>query len=167
MAAFAVGYAAAGALTIIGNQTESAAGSYTSTTNLAWWTAMSGGIGTVTSPLPTSLSTSSTSPTVLGAAGQTYLLNTGAAGDIEHFARFNESTSAPANTEVELTITVSTGTSATFTTVNVYLETQSHAPSASQVYVLAYDLGNAASTSIVLNSVQQIAQQCGSVGSCP
>lgn len=167
MAAFAVGYAAAGALTVVGNQNESASGSYTSTTNLGWFTEVSGGIGTVPSPLPTTLSTAPGSPTVLAASGQTYLVNSGAVGDIEHFAKFNESTSAPASTELELTITVSTGVSATFATINVYLETQSHAPGASQVFVLAYDLGNAATTSIVLNSVEQIAQQCASVGSCP
>jgi hypothetical protein len=167
MAAFVGGYAMAGALTISQGPAESAGGNFESTNSIAWWSQASVGLTSVASPLPTQLATTSSSPTVLAATGQAYLINTGAAGDVAHFFKMTESTSAPVSTEIEVVFTVSTGLSPVITTVTVFLESQSTAPGTAQTFVLEYDLGSPTSASIVLNSVEQISQQCTAVGTCP
>jgi hypothetical protein len=167
MAAFAIGYATAGVLIVIGNQTENASGGYTATSALTWWTQASVGLGIVPQTIPALLNMTAAHPTVLAAAGTTYLANTGVAGDIYHYVRFTEATNAPTSTEVEISLTISTGSAPVFATVTVFVETQSTVPTTAQSFLIAYDLGSAATTSIVLNSVQEISQQCTGIGTCP
>ena len=167
MAAFVGGYAMAGALTISLGSPESAGGNFESTNSIAWWTQSSVGLTSVATTVPTQLATTAASPTVLVAAGQSYMINVGTAGDVAHFFKMTEATSAPASTEIEIVFTVSTGLTPAITTVTVFLESQSSAPTTAQTFLLQYDLGSPTSASIVLNSVEQISQQCAAVGACP
>ncbi len=166
IAAFVGGVAMAGSLTITSGASESAGGNFESTSGISWWTQSSVGLSSTPSPTPTALSTSPSSPTVLSSA-QGYLLNTGTSGDVAHYFKMTESSGAPASTELEIVFTISTGATPSLSTVVVYLETQSTSPSASVTVTIYYDLGSATSGTIVLNSVQQISQVCGSVGTCP
>lgn len=168
LAAFVGGFAMAGALTINSGGNEAASGSFETTSSISWWTQASVGLSSTPSPVPTSLvSTTATSPQVLAAAGQAYSLNAGTVGDVAHYFKMTESTGAPTSTELEIVFSISTGTVPTVTTATVFVESQSSSPTSAQTFTLYYDLGSAASASIVLNSVQQISEQCSSVGSCP
>ncbi len=161
------GWVMASSFTITQGNTETGAGSYHTTSALAWWTEASVGVGTQPGTLPTALSTTAGTPTVLSAAGSNYAINTPTAGDVVHFWKFTEATSAPTSTELELQFTISTGAGPTVTQVTVYVESQATAPATAQTFVLFYDLGSPASGTITLNSVTEIGQQCASVGSCP
>ncbi|MCI4335715.1 MAG: hypothetical protein L3K17_00750 [Thermoplasmata archaeon] len=168
LAAFVGGYAMAGALTINSSGTEAASGNFETTSAITWWTQASVGLASTPSPLPTSLaSTTATSPVSLPATSSGLMINAGTVGNVAHYFKMTESTGAPTSTELEIVFSISTGAGPTITTVTVFIESQATAPSSAQTYTLYYDLGSAASSSIVLNSVEQISQQCTSVGSCP
>lgn len=167
VAAFVGGFALAGSLTISSGSSESANGNFESTNSIAWWTQSSVGLSSTPSTVPTSISTTAGSPTVLGATATSYLIGSGTAGDVAHFFKMSESTSAPVSTEIEIVFTISTGSTPTTTTSTVYLETQSTAPGSALTFTLFYDLGSAGSGTIVLNSVQEISQLCSAVGTCP
>jgi len=161
------GWVMAASFSITNGSTETGAGSYHGTTSLAWWSEASVGVGTQPGTLPTALSVTAATPTVLPAAGTNYAINTPTAGDVVHFWKFTEANTAPVSTELELQFTVSTGAGPTVTQVTVYVESQATAPATAQTFVLFYDLGSPSSGTITLNSVTEIGQQCASVGSCP
>lgn len=167
LAAFVGGYAMAGALTIATGSPEGANGNYETTNGITWWTQSSVGLASTPGTVPTQLASSAASPTVLASAGQAYMANTGTSNDVAHFFKMTEATAAPTGTELEITFSVSTGTTPVVTTLTVYVETQASAPASALTFTIYYDLGSASSASIVLNSVQQISQQCGAVGTCP
>lgn len=167
LAAFVGGYAMAGSLTINSGGTEAGNGNYETTSSISWWTQSTVGLAAFPSGSPTALSSAVATPTVLAASAQNYPINTGTAGDVAHYFKMTESTGAPTSTELEMVFSISTGSTPTITTVTVFLESQTSAPGSALTFTLYYDLGSAASASIVLNSVQQISQQCSSVGSCP
>ena len=165
--AFVGGYALAGSLTVSSSGTESANGNYEPTGAISWWSQSSVGLSTIPSSPPTAASTTVATPTSLASASQSYMINTGSAGDLGHYFKMSESSSACASTELEIVFTVSTGASPSITTVTIYVETQSSVPASTTTFTFYYDLGSPASGSIVLNSVQQISQVCASVGTCP
>jgi len=165
--AVAGGWVLAASLTIGPGNTETGAGTYHGTTQLTYFTETSVGVGTQPAPAPAALSQVVGAPTILAATATTYAINPATAGDVIHFWKFTEATSAPAATELELQFTVSTGAGPTITALTVYIETQATIPATAQVFTLTWDLGSAASTTIVLNSVTEISQQCASVGTCP
>lgn len=167
LVAFVGGYAMAGALTIATGASESANGNYEATNSISWWTQSSVGIATTPGTVPTQLGSTATTATTLGSANASYMANTGTANDVAHFFKMTESTSAPTGTELKITFSVSTGSTPVMTTVTVYVTTQATAPSSALTFTIYYDLGSASSTSIVLNSVQQISQVCASPGTCP
>jgi hypothetical protein len=164
---FAAGYALAAAFSVTNGPNESGNGNYEAAGSIPWWTQSAVGLSSVPVTVPTALSSSAGTPTILAAAGQAYMINTGTVGDLDHFFKFTESSSAASSTEIELTFTISTGSTPSPTIVTVYAETQSTVPASAQTYTLAYDLGSPATGTIVLDSFQQISQQCSSVGSCP
>lgn len=166
IAAFVGGFAMAGSLTISQGTPEAANGNFETTSSISWWNQASVGLSSTPSPVPTQLSTTAGTPTVLSSS-QGYLINTGTAGDVAHYFKMTESAGATASTELEIVFTLSTGSTPTLSTTTVYLETQSSSPSSSVTVTIYYDLGSATSGTIVLNSVQQISQVCASVGSCP
>ncbi len=159
------GWVASAAFTVTNSTTEVGGGNYHATNGIAYWTETSVGVSTVPGTLPTVLSATVTAPTVLAGAATTYAINTPTAGDLAHYWKFTEATTAPVNTEVELAFTVSTG--AGITQVTSYVETQATAPGAAIVFTLLYDLGSPASGTITLNSVTEVSQQCSAVGTCP
>ena len=167
LAAFVGGFAMAGSLTITSGTPESANGNYESATSISWWTQASVGLAATPSTVPTSLSGTAGSPTVLGATSTAYMANTGTSGDVAHFFKMTEASSAPVSTELEVVLTVSAGSTPVVTTLTLFVETQTSAPSGALTFTLYYDLGSASSASVVLNSVQQISQQCGAIGTCP
>jgi hypothetical protein len=167
LAAFVGGYAMAGSLTVSSGGTEAGSGNYETTSSISWWTQSTVGLAAFPSGTITTLSATATGPTTLAATGQSYGINAGTAGDVAHYFKMTESSGAPTSTELEIVFSISTGATPTINTVTVFIESQGTAPSSAQTYTLYYDLGSAASASIVLNSVQQISQQCSSVGSCP
>ena len=161
------GWVLAANFTITLGNTETGAGAYHPTALLTWWSEASVGVGTQPGVLPTVLSTTVATPTVLAAAGTNYAINAPTAGDVVHFWKFTEATTAPVNTELELQFTISTGAVPTVTQVTVYIESQAAAPATAQTFVLFYDLGSVSSGTIVLNAVTEIGQQCAAVGTCP
>ncbi|MCI4363886.1 MAG: hypothetical protein L3K13_06265 [Thermoplasmata archaeon] len=163
---FTVGFVI-GSITIT-SQSETGNGDYTGANALNYWTETSVGLSGPPGVLPSTLSGTVGTPTVLAGASGNYGINTIVSGDTEQFFRFSETTSAPVNTEVEVIFTVNTGAGAgTNVVTTTYIETQTSAPGSTLVFTLYYDLGSAASANIILNSAQQTSVQCGSVGSCP
>ena len=147
--------------------TETGQGNYVNTASIAWWSLSAsnpGAVAVVPSTVPTSLSTTIGTPTVLPASATSYMVGSGTAGHIAQVMKFTETTAAPINTEVEVTVTVN---AASTTTTTVYIETQSAAPSANIVFTLYIDVGDASAATITINYAEQISQQCSSVGSCP
>lgn len=167
-AAFIGGFALAGALTVNQGSPEAAGGNYESTTAISWWSQAGVGLTTVPSTLPSSLTaTTAAAPQTLPASATSYLINAGTSGDLAHYFAMTEAAGAPTGTEVELTFSVSTGTTPTLTQVTVYVESPSTSPTTATQFTFEYDLGSAATASIVLNSVQQVSQVCPAVGTCP
>jgi hypothetical protein len=162
--AFAVGFGAAASLSVTNGATENGGGTYHATNSIAYFPEAITGVGIQPAALPSVLSSTVGTPTVLAAAGTTYSLNSPTAGDFLHFWKFTETTSAPASTELELQFTVTT--SVTSLTSTAYVETQASIPGSAQTFEISYDLGSPTST-ITINSVLEIAQQCPSVGTCP
>jgi hypothetical protein len=159
------GWVMASTFTINLGSTETGSGAYHPTAALAWWTEASVGVGTQPGTLPTVLSAASATPTVLPAAGTNYAINTPTAGDVVHFWKFTEATTAPVSTELELQFTISSGLGVAQATA--FVESQATAPATAQTFVLFYDLGSPATGTITLISVTEIGQQCSAVGSCP
>jgi hypothetical protein len=156
-----------GSITISSNS-ETGNGDYTGATALSYWTETSVGLSGPPGALPTTLSGTVGTPTVLAGASGNYGVNTVVSGDTEQFFRFSETTSAPVSTEVEVSFTINTGSgSGTNAVTTVYIETQTSAPGSTLVFTLYYDLGSAASANIILNSAQQTSVQCSAVGTCP
>ncbi|MCI4322012.1 MAG: hypothetical protein L3K18_01875 [Thermoplasmata archaeon] len=164
---FAAGFALAAAFSVTNGPNENGNGNYEATGSIPWWTQSAVGLSSVPVTVPTALSSAVATPTTLAATGQLYMINAGTVGDLDHFFKFTESPSAVASTELEVTFTISTGSTPTPNVVTVYVEMQATVPTSAQTYTLAYDLGSAASGTIVLDSFQQLSQQCSSVGSCP
>ncbi|MFI5414564.1 MAG: hypothetical protein ACHQ16_02720 [Candidatus Lutacidiplasmatales archaeon] len=164
---FAAGYAIAATFSVTNGPNENGNGNYEAAGSIPWWTQSAVGLSNVPVSVPAALSSAVGTPTTLAATGQMYMINAGTTGDLDHFFAFTEAPSAVASTELVLTFTISTGATPTANTVIVFLETQGTVPTSAQTYTLAYDLGSAASGTIVLDGFQQISQQCSSVGSCP
>ncbi len=161
------GWVLAASFSINLGSTETGAGTYHPTALLTYWAEASVGVGIQPTPLPTALSTTVGAPTTLAAAGTNYGVNTATAGDVAHYWKFTEATTAPASTELELYFSVSTGAGPTITTVTVYIETQATIPATAQTFVVYFDLGSPSGGTITLNSVTEISQQCAAVGTCP
>jgi len=167
MAAVLGGWAMAASLTISNGTAENGAGAYHATNGLTYFAESAVGLASQPNTAPTALSTTIGTPTVLAGAATTYAINTPTAGDLEHFWKFTEAAGAPASTELELVFTVSTGATPTVAAVTAFVETQATSPGGALVFTMNYDLGSAASGTIVLNSVMEISQSCTAVGTCP
>ena len=165
--AVVAGFSMAASFAVTQGPAIQGSGVYHGTNTITWWTDTSEAVAVQPTPLPTTLSTTVTAPTVLAAAAANYGVNAAVAGDVGQAWKFTEATSATANTELELAFTVSTGTVPTVTTLTVYVETQATIPGTATVFVFYYDLGSPATATITLNSVMEIAQQCSAVGTCP
>ncbi len=159
------GWVASAAFTVTNSTTEIGSGNYHGTAGITGWSETSVGVTTVPGTVPAVLSTTVGGPTVLPGAATTYAINAPTAGDLAHYWKFTEATTAPVSTELELAFTVSTGTG--ITAVTSYVETQTTAPGAAIVFTLLYDLGSPAGGTITLNSVTEVSQQCAAVGTCP
>ena len=162
-----MGWVVAVSFSIQNGSTETGAGTYHATSSLTYWAEASVGVATQPGTLPTALSTTVGSPTVLAATATNYAINTATLNDLAHFWKFTEATTAPASTELELAFTVSTGAAPLITQVLVYVETQATVPGTATTFTLYYDLGAPSAGTITLNSVTEVSQQCGAVGTCP
>ncbi len=162
-----MGWVVAVSFSIQSGTVETGSGMYHATSSLTYWTETSVGVGTQPGTLPTALSTTVGTPTVLAGAAANYAINPATLNDLTHFWKFTEATTAPVSTELELEFTVSTGAGPTITLVSVFVETQAATIGAAITFTLYYDLGSAASGTITLNAVTEISQQCGAVGTCP
>jgi hypothetical protein len=159
------GYAVA-SITISSNPLT-ANGNFQTNAGLNYWTETTVASSTIPSPVPSGVSTTPGTPTVLAATSGSFALNTAVVGDNAIEFTFTEQTNATANTEVELTFKVGTQTGSTVT-VKAYIETQATVPATAKTYSFYYDLGGAAgTTSILISTADQTSQQCASVGSCP
>ncbi len=164
---FGAGYAFAALSVTTG--TETGAGNYVGTAGIAWWSLSAtnpGAVQTVPTALPTVLSTTVGTPTVLAGVATNYLIGAGTAGNIAQVLKFSETAAAPASTELEIFVSFNTGAGAgTTTSTTVYVQTQV-APGAI-VFTMFIDVGNAAAGTITINFTEQISQQCSAVGTCP
>ena len=156
----------AASLTITSGPPLAGGGEYHATNSIAWWTESDVGVSIQPTVLPTTVSATVGTPTTL-VAGTAYGINAAVAGDVGQYWKFTEATTMTINTELELSFTVSTGAGPTITTTTVYILTQAAAPGAAVTFAFYYDLGSAATATIQLNSVTEIAQQCSAVGTCP
>jgi len=145
---------------------ETGSGAYHGTAALTYWTETTAGV-TTQAGTPAVLSAIMATPTVLPAAGISYGVNAPTLNDVTHFWKFTEATTSPVSTELELEFTVSSGAVPVITLVTVYIQTQAVIPGTAVTFTLFYDLGSASSGTITLNSVTEISQQCGAVGTCP
>jgi len=162
-----MGWVVAVSFSIQNGTVETGGGFYHGTSSLTYWTEASVGVGTQPGVLPTALSTTVGTPTVLAAAATNYAINAPTLNDLAHFWKFTEATTSPVSTELELEFTVSSGAVPVITLVTVYIQTQAVIPGTAVTFTLFYDLGSASSGTITLNSVTEISQQCGAVGTCP
>jgi hypothetical protein len=162
------GWVMAASFTVTVGNTENGGGTYHATSSLTYWTEASVGVATQPGTLPTALSTTLATPTVLAGAATNYAVNPPALNDLAHYWKFTEAVTAPINTELELAFTVSTGAGPTITAVTVYVETQGAAIGTPITFALYYDLGSPSSGTITLNAVTEISQQCQVAGTtCP
>jgi hypothetical protein len=161
------GWVMAASFSITDGSTETGAGAYHGTALMTYFSETSVGVGSEPGTLPTALSVTVGTPTVLAAAAANYAVNTPTSGDIVHYWKFAETTAAPTSTEVELQFTISTGAVPAVTQATVFIETQATAPAATITYTIYYDLGSPATATITLNSVTEVSLQCTAVGTCP
>jgi aryl-phospho-beta-D-glucosidase BglC (GH1 family) len=164
--AVVAGFGIAASFTVTSGPALAGSGEYHATTSIAWWSETDVGVSVQPTALPTTASATVGSPTVL-VAGTSYGVNAAVANDVAQYWKFSEATTVSVNTELEVSFTVSTGAGPTITTLTVYIETQAVAPGAAVTFGFYYDLGNAVTTTITLNSVTEISQQCSAVGTCP
>jgi hypothetical protein len=165
--AVVAGFGIAASFTVTQGPAINGSGVYHQTTAITWWTDSSESVAVQPGVLPATLSGNPAAPTTLAAAATSYGVNTAIANDIAQSWKFTEGVTASANTELELAFTVSTGVAPVVTTVTVYVETQATIPATATTFGFYYDLGSAATATITLNSVTEIAQQCSAVGTCP
>jgi len=165
--AVVAGFGLAASFTITNGPAINGGGEYHATNSIAWWTEASAGVAIIQTPVPATLSANVAAPTVLAGAATSYSVNAATANDVGQYWRFTEATTAVVNTELEIAFTVSTGAVPTVTTQIAYVETQAAAPGAAITFTIYYDLGSAATATITLNSVSELAQQCSAVGTCP
>jgi hypothetical protein len=165
--AVVAGFGLAASFTVTSGPALNGAGEYHATNSIAWWTEASAGVAIVQTPVPATLSAAAGAPTVLAGAATSYAVNAATANDVGQYWKFTEATTAVVNTEIEIAFTVSTGVVPTVTTQVAYIETQAAAPGAALTFTIYYDLGSAATATITLNSVSELAQQCSAIGTCP
>ena len=157
---FVAGFAIA-AVTIKSGSPNLGTGNHGSGSILAWWTLTGFVVTTIPSTVPSAASTAVGSPTILPAAGTSYVANTATAGHTALEFQIQETTSAPASTEVEISFTVTVGS--TTTTVTVFVESQASPPTSAQTFNFYYDAG----TGTTIKNEQEVGQVCSSVGTCP
>jgi|HubBroStandDraft_1064217.scaffolds.fasta_scaffold01074_9 hypothetical protein len=153
------------AFTVTSGPALNGGGEYHATNAIAWWAETDVGVSVQPTALPATASNVVGTPTVLAAAAANYGINVAVANDVSQFWKFTEAAGATANTELELSFSVNTA--AGITTITSYVETQAAPPAGGATFSFYFDLGSAATATITLNSVTEIAQQCGAVGTCP
>jgi hypothetical protein len=119
----------------------------------------------IPAPVPALLSDVATLPTVLPAAGASYVLNSATATNTSVRWTFRETVAAPTSTELELRFT--DGLSRTAVTITVYLETRASALPGPLTFLLYWDGGAFAPTGITVQTMQVTVQACASLGHCP
>jgi len=143
-----------------------AVGSEVSETNLGWWTEWGLYTGTIPATVPPAGGSTAATPVVLAGTDTSYTIGTAVAGHQAVVFVFNESTAAPASTEIEIAFTVGIGGAAS-TTTTVYMESQATIPTASLTFDFYFDSGTTTATAIIVTSLGQVSQSCSAVGSCP
>jgi hypothetical protein len=181
--AFGMGFAVA-AYTVT-NGSESGSGNYISTGAIAYWTA--GGTGVLTAEVSTipasgttaiAASNSATTPQVLAGTATSYIAGSvtagvggaTAAGDVAQVFKFTQSANLPAaQSEFEIIITINYAVSSQ-ATLNVYIETQTTAPTSATIFTFYIDIGSASSSSVTINWASQNSEACTGVAGtavCP
>jgi hypothetical protein len=166
---FLAGYAIAG-LTVT-NSSQSGNGNYVGAGNIPWWSdanTPAAAVKVIPSSGTSAVSVVQGTNTLLPSSATSYTVGTVTAGDIAEVLVFSELSSASLSTFFEVVFTLSTGAGPTVTTTTAYLETQATAPGGTILFTFYLDAGSASSSSVTINSVQQISQLCGSTAaSCP
>jgi hypothetical protein len=161
----AIGYSVAGSVTIL-HANETAEGAYASESTVNGWTWLGVSYWVTPTPAPTQLSHTVGTPTVLGGAAASYLINVGAAGHAAVSWNFTEEALLPISTEFEFTFKVGTSDLGSTSVVKAYIETQLLHLFALN-FDLFFDLGTGSSTAIPIDTLQVTVQQCSGIGTCP
>jgi len=143
-----------------------ATGSEISETNLAWWTEWGLYGSTIPATVPPSGGSTAGSPVRLASNNASYTIGTAVAGHQAVVFVFNETASAPNNTEIELVFTVGIGGAST-TTTKVYMETQTTTPTVGLRFSFYFDSGAPTATAVIVTSLGQQSLQCTTLGACP
>ncbi|HTS32455.1 MAG TPA: hypothetical protein VMI55_00745 [Thermoplasmata archaeon] len=127
------------------------------------------GSAAATTPLPTPRlwSANPATPTRLGFASASALIDAGTAGHVATVWTFNETVGIAASTEIELAFTVhyTVGGVAHSVAVTVYIETSPRALRGTLTFSAYWDSGGTAA--VTFGSQFVLSQVCSAVGSCP
>jgi hypothetical protein len=149
--------------TVIQGGTESGGGMAEQTSFLSWLAVNSVRADTIPGPIPASVSTSASSPTVLPSSNESFLLGTGHVSDSA--LRWDlQMSSPPPSTEAEVTFEVVNATTGAVTIFSAFVESPSTPPSNTPLMSFYLDDGT---ESVVLAGETVVAQQCAGIGSCP
>ncbi|MGP8072212.1 MAG: hypothetical protein ACLPZM_03675 [Thermoplasmata archaeon] len=160
-----VGTGVAAPATIGPGPAETGQGADIGQASLAYWVWQATQLWAIPTPVPTTLSTTATTPTVLSATASSYTINAATAKDQSVRWEFEETTTAPASTELELRFL--DGLTRTAVAVRIYLETRATAPAAALDFLLYWDAGAFAPGAVTIATMQVDVLACTSVGHCP
>lgn len=163
LAVGACGFALA-ALTVT-SAAMTASGASVNTTGLAHWYQVQAQTATIPTTVPTQVSSTVGTPTVLPYASTNYTINSATAGDPAVVFVVHETSGLAARTELELTFSISVGGSPATSTVKAYVESQAMAMPLT--FGFFFDTGTISIAHATITSVQLTNQACSAVGTCP
>jgi hypothetical protein len=160
--AFVAGFALASPITI-SSSIYSGEGNMHSGGFVTWWLFVAVDVGAIPVTVPSAANATSGSPTVLSPTANSYVLNAATSGHKAVFWEFNETTSAPRNTELGLVFSVTNGSGGTNTTTTVYVETQGAAPGSTLTFRFYFDSGLLTAS---LAGELELTVECMGLGTC-
>ncbi len=159
------GFALGAATQVTQGQVENSQGAYVAQQGLTYWTWEATILDTIPTPVPGSASTAVGTPTVLPAAGASYVIDTSTAGAESVRWEFSEAITAPTSTELEFRFVA--GLNGPSSSLRVYLETQRPAPVGALTFYLYWDAGTFPPASLTIETMQVTVLACTAVGTCP
>jgi hypothetical protein len=133
-----------------------------------WWLFQGFDLTDIPSSVPSQLSSSAGSPTLLGTSSANYTLNAATAGSAALGWRFLETTAIPKGAEVELTFNISLGVLASVQ-VKAFFETAAAGLSSNATVLFYFQIGALVPGTIDIQSVTELARACTppAPGGCP
>jgi len=165
VASTVAGWSLAAPATVGPGNTEQGQGADVGEKTPAYWVWQAAQIWGIPSPVPTALSTTSLTPTLLPTTSSSFRINAAAAANTSVRWEFLETTAAPGSTELELRFT--DGLSRPATTLTVYLETRPGTLPGALTFFVYWDAGTFGPSGVTVQTMQVNVLVCVSVGNCP